>query len=66
MSSHRQARATFLRGSRLAPGVNLIIVIPLAAVLPGRAARQAVPFAGADAADAAWTMTSASASESTR
>ncbi len=65
MSSHIQARASFFTGSRLAPGVNLIIVVSLAIVLPG-AARPAVPFAGADAADAAWTKTSASASESAR
>ncbi len=53
MSSHHHARATFFTGSRLAPGVNLIIVISLAIVLPGCAARPAVPFAGADPADAA-------------
>jgi len=65
MSSHIQARATFFTGSRLTPGVNLIIVVSLAIVFTC-AARPAVPFAGADAADAAWTKTSASASESAR
>jgi hypothetical protein len=65
MSSHIQARATFFTGSRLAPGVNLIIVISLAIVL-WCAARPAVPFAGADATDAAWTKTSASVAESAR
>jgi hypothetical protein len=65
MYSHIKARATFFTGSRLAPGVNLIIVVSLAIVLP-RAARPAVPFARADAAGAAWTKTSASASESAR
>jgi hypothetical protein len=53
MSSHHQARATSSTGSRLAPGVNLIIVISLAIALPGCAARPAVPFSGADPADPA-------------
>jgi hypothetical protein len=67
MSSHHQARATFFTGSRLAPGVNLIIVISLAIVLPARAARPAAPFAGErPASPAPWTKTGASASESAR
>lgn len=65
MSSQIQARATFFTGSRLASGVNLIIVVSLAIVL-GCAARPAAPFAGADATDAAWTKTSASVSEAAR
>jgi|GEM_PF-6846245 hypothetical protein len=51
MSSHHQARATFFTGSRLAPGVNLIIFVSLAIVLC--AARPAAPFAGVDAAGGA-------------
>lgn len=66
MSSHHQARASFFSGSRRPPGVNPILVVSLAIVLPRRAARPAIPFAGADPADAAWTKTSASASESAR
>jgi hypothetical protein len=65
MSSQIQAPATFFTGSRLAPGVNPIIVVSLAIML-GCAARPAVLFAGADATDAAWTKTNASASESAR
>jgi hypothetical protein len=65
MSSQFQARATFFTGSRRASGGSLIIVVSLAIVF-GCAARLAVPFAGADASDAAWTKTSSSTSESAR
>jgi hypothetical protein len=52
MSSHIQARATFFTGSRLAPSVNLVIVISLATVRPC-GARPAAHFAGVYAAGAA-------------
>jgi hypothetical protein len=53
MSSHHQARATFFAGSRRAPDINILIVVSLAIVLQGCAVRPAIPFAGADPADAA-------------
>jgi hypothetical protein len=52
MSSHHRARVAFFGRSQPASTVSLIIVISLAIILQGCAARPTVPFAGADPADA--------------